>query len=66
MATADARKTRGEDELVRSEGRLHVGTEEQETSETVRKEQIQYADGTGKRSRRGNEPGRGDRRGPQH
>ncbi|MEU1072768.1 MULTISPECIES: PRC and DUF2382 domain-containing protein [unclassified Streptomyces] len=41
-------------------------TEQQEISETVRKEQIQYDDGTGRRGRRGNEPGRGGGRGPQH
>lgn len=41
-------------------------TEQQEISETVRKEQVEYDDGTGRRGRRGNEPGRGDRRGPQH
>ncbi|RCH67803.1 DUF2382 domain-containing protein [Streptomyces sp. SDr-06] len=41
-------------------------TEQQEISEKVRKEQIEYDDGTGKGGQRGNERGRGDRRGPQH
>ncbi|GAA0593197.1 PRC and DUF2382 domain-containing protein [Streptomyces crystallinus] len=42
-------------------------TEQREISETVRKEQIEYDDGMGgKHGRRGNEPGRGDRRGPRH
>ncbi|MFK0181741.1 DUF2382 domain-containing protein [Streptomyces xanthochromogenes] len=41
-------------------------TEQQEVSDTVRKEQIEYDDATGKHGRRGDEMGHGDRRGPRH
>ncbi|MEV6726337.1 PRC and DUF2382 domain-containing protein [Streptomyces xanthochromogenes] len=41
-------------------------TEQQEVSDTVRKEQIEYDDGTGNPGRRGDATGRGDRNGPRH
>ncbi|MFD7537604.1 DUF2382 domain-containing protein [Streptomyces sp. NPDC059819] len=41
-------------------------TEQQEVSDTVRKERIEYDDRAGKHGRGGDEMGRGDRRGPRH